>query len=146
MKIERQVRTVNREIVFDQQPHQFITFPGPWMSGAPKKSVMNDEQICFRCDCQFYCGNTRVHCCGNFCDTAGIFHLQAIHRAVIIRNFARAKNFIAVRNNCFQWSFRHGGMKTNFSQTAKRNVSKIFQSRDCISRRIFYFAFAEITK
>jgi len=51
-----------------------------------------------------------------------------------------------MRNDYFQRSFWHGGMKTDFFQTAKRNVSKIFHSRDCISRRIFYVSFAEITK
>ena len=33
MRIQRQVRTVNRQIVFHEQPEQFVFFPRPRLRG-----------------------------------------------------------------------------------------------------------------
>ena len=36
MRVERQVRTVNRQITFCEQPKQFIIFPRPRLARTPK--------------------------------------------------------------------------------------------------------------
>jgi hypothetical protein len=52
---------------------------------------MHDEQIRLRGDGEFHRGEAGVHGGGEARDGAGIFHLQAVDRAVVVADFARAE-------------------------------------------------------
>src|SRR5205807_9461886 len=43
MSIQRQMRTIERQIVFQEQPHHFVIRSGPGASRIPKKSVMDQQ-------------------------------------------------------------------------------------------------------
>ena len=120
MRIQRQVRTVNGQIVFDEQPEQFITLAGPRMRFGPEQAVMNDEQVRPRGNGHGHGGKTGVHGRSEARDGAGIFHLQAIDRAVVIAEGGGAENFIAMTDDGSKLDFRHDAMKANHSQTARR--------------------------
>src|SRR4051794_672895 len=45
MHIERKMRTVDRQVVLDQEAYQLIIRPGPGMTLTPKKPVMSHEQV-----------------------------------------------------------------------------------------------------
>src|SRR5687768_8639861 len=45
MRIQRQMRTVNRDIVFQQQLHELVALLGPGMTGSPEQSVVHDQQV-----------------------------------------------------------------------------------------------------
>ena len=96
MRVERQVRTVNRQIVFDQQPEQFVFFPRPRMRRRPEQSVMDDEQIRLGGDGEFDRGEAGIHGGGDAGDRAAIVHLQSVRRAVVIADSL-------VRRNWSQW-------------------------------------------
>ena len=91
MRIERQVRTVNRQVVFHQQPEQLIFFARPRMRRRPEQSVMDDEQIRFGGDGEFHGGEAGVHRRRDARDSAGVPGLQAIDRAVVIADFFGAE-------------------------------------------------------
>ena len=51
---------------------------------------------------------------------AGIFHLQTIYRAVVVADFTRAQNPVAVFDEGGEGNFQHDAMKANRGQTASR--------------------------
>ena len=83
---------------------------------------MHDEQIRLGRDGEFHRGQAGIYGRGDFCDRARIFHLQPVHRAVVIADLAYAKNSVTVGNDGFERDFRHGAMKANFPLTAKSEV------------------------
>ena len=99
MRVERQVRTVDGQIVFHQQPEQFVSFARPWMRRRPEQSVMHDEQIRFGGDGEFDRGKAGVHGGGDFGDRSPAIHLQSVGRAVVITDGFRAEQLVAMFNN-----------------------------------------------
>ena len=81
---------------------------------------MGDEQIGLRGDGEFYCREAGVHGGGEARDAVGIFHLQAVDRAVVVADLGGAENFVAVRDDGFKLNFRHDAMKANRGETARR--------------------------
>ena len=53
-------------------------------------------------------------------DAAGILHLQAIRRAVVITDFSGVENLVAVCDDGLKRSFWHGAMKAKRGETARR--------------------------
>ena len=108
MRVERQVRTVNRQIVLQQQPQQFVTFPGPRMARTPKQPVMNQQQVGLGRDGEPDRGQARVHRRGQARDRAAVFHLQPVDRPFPITEFIRAQQPIAMAHQRGQRNVRHG--------------------------------------
>jgi len=88
MRIQRQVRTINRQIVFHEQPEQFVFFARPRMRWRPEQSVMHNHQIRPGGDGEFHGGETGIHRRRNARDRAGVPGLQTVHRAVVIPIFS----------------------------------------------------------
>ena len=99
MRVQRQMRTVNRQIVFQQQPQQFVAPAGPWMGRRPEQPVMRDQQVRPGRDGQFHRRQARVHRGGDARDAAAVLRLQPVHRAVIVADGLRAKNPVQVTDD-----------------------------------------------
>jgi hypothetical protein len=105
VRVERQVGTVNRQIVFDKQPEQFASFARPRMRWRPEQAMMHDQQIRPGRDGEFYRGQACVHGGGQAADRAAILHLQTVGRAVIIAKSLCAQDFVAVGDDGGQQGF-----------------------------------------
>ena len=102
MEIERQMRTVERDVVFKgefQLPAQGF---GHGTQARPKHSVMNYEQVsaAFRAFLQSAAGE--IHRRRNFRYLAGILQLQAVERILVILNFANPQIGIAITDDLVQ--------------------------------------------
>jgi hypothetical protein len=84
--------------------------------------MVHDEQIRFRGNGKPDRGQARVHGGGDTAYRPAISHLQSIRRAVVIPDFFCAKKPVAMFDDGGKWNFRHGAIKPNFPQTAKRET------------------------
>ena len=125
MSVERQMRTVNGQIVFEQQRQQLVTSPSPRMTRVPKQSVMHNQQVRLRRDRQLHGRATRVHGGGNAGDRAPVFHLQPVHRAVPIVERRGVQESIAMPHNGGETRCWHGRDQSKLafrSKTKTRGV------------------------
>ena len=60
--------------------------------------MMNDEQVCPVRNGQFDGGQAGIHGGRNARDRTGIFHLEPIHGAGVVADFAGAQNSVAMLN------------------------------------------------
>ena len=125
MRIERQVRTVNRQIIFNQQPEQFVFFARPRMRRRPEQSVMHNHQIRPGGNGELHGGEAGVHRRRDARDSAGVPGLQAVDRAIVISDCVGAEQLVAVLDDGRECNFRHGGMKSEFRRRARREKSEI---------------------
>ena len=72
---------------------------------------MHEEQVGFRRDGEFHCGQTGIHGGGDACDATGVFHLQTIRGAVVVPDFGGAEQGVAVLYEGGEGGFRHREMK-----------------------------------
>src|SRR6266516_2097531 len=84
VSVEREMRTINGQIVFEQQRQQLIARARPGMTRIPEQSMMHDQQVRSGSDSQLHGGEARVHGGGNAADRASVFHLQTVHCAIPI--------------------------------------------------------------
>src|ERR1041385_2009724 len=111
MRVERQMGTVHREIIFNQPPQQLVTLAGPGMRWSPEQSVVHNEQVCVGGDREFDRRAARVHGGGDAANRAAIFPLQSVHRAVVVADFPRLQQLIAMTDNRGERSVLHGCME-----------------------------------
>ena len=99
MNVERQMRAVERDVVFEcefQLPPQCVCH---WAQSRPEQTVMHDQKIDI-----FICGfgqdaRRDIHRRANFRRAAGVFDLQTVQRIVPIADFANAQVVVGVLNN-----------------------------------------------
>ena len=142
MRVERQVRTVNRQIIFQQQPQQFVFFARPRMRRAPEQSVMHDHQVRLRRDGQLHRRQAGIHRRRDARDHAAIFDLQTIRCTVVVFDFIRAQQTVAVLDDGGERDFRHGTMKSKLCPRAKGENCSVahWESTLCLSgvRRVIH--------
>ena len=105
MRVQRQVRTVNREVILDQQPEQFIAFRRPGMAGTPEQPVMHDQQFGPGRSGQLHGRQTGVHRRGDSLHRAAIFHLQPVDRPFPVTELIRAQQPITKAHDGRQRNF-----------------------------------------
>ena len=89
MRVERQVRAVNGEVMIEQRTQQFVLFPRPRMRRRPEQAVMHEQEIRPHLDSKPHRRETRVHRSGDTRDCARVFDLQAVRRAIVVADVAR---------------------------------------------------------
>src|SRR5262245_37797226 len=99
MDIQREVRAVEREVVFKCEPQLPAQGTSYWLQSWPEQTVMDDQKI----DVPF-CGLDQNACRSvdgraDVRDPAGIFNLQTVKRIVPIAHVANAQKAIRVTNN-----------------------------------------------
>ena len=99
MSVERKVRTVDGEVVFEQKTEQFIPFAGPWMRRPPEQTVMDQEEICARSHCEPDGCQACVNGGGDTTDCPAILDLESVHRTIVILNCCSVQNPVAVLND-----------------------------------------------
>ena len=96
VSVEREMRTINGQIVLEQQRQQFIACASPGMTRVPEQSMMRNQQVGLRSDCQLHRRQVRVHGGGNASDGPLVFHLQTVCCAVPIVELAGAQHAVAI--------------------------------------------------
>jgi hypothetical protein len=112
MCVEREMRAVDGEIVFEQRLQKFVAFASPRMGWAPKEAVMDDQKVRVGANGKSDCGERGVDGCRNASDRAAIFDLQAIRSALVIFYVRGTQHAIAMRDNRFQRCFCHKRIET----------------------------------
>jgi len=107
MGIQREMRTVNRQIIFQQQPQELVTLSRPWVGRPPKKPMMDQQKISAGADRQTHSGKRGVHGGGNSSDRAVVFGLQSVDRPVVIFNLGSAQKLVAMADDGGKRNFRH---------------------------------------
>ena len=97
MRVERQVRAVNSDVVIEQQPQQLVAIAGPRMRRPPEKPVMYDQQIRPGGDRFFDRGRRGIDCGSDVRHAAAILRLQAVHRAGPVLERLGLEGAVAVR-------------------------------------------------
>ena len=110
MRVQRQMRTVNSQVVFDEQFEQRVARAGPGNRRPPKQSVMHDQQPGLGGRGQLHGGQGGVHRGGDFGHRAGIFHLQPVGRALIIVERVGAQPLLAMGDEGAKRWRAHGRM------------------------------------
>jgi len=84
VRIQRQVRAVNRKVVLDQAADQLVTLSRPGVGGSPKKSVMHQQKVGFSNYRQPDGCEGRVHgrCDPGHCTI--ILHLEPVGSPLVI--------------------------------------------------------------
>jgi len=118
MRVERQVRTVNGEVVLDQRTEQFVGLARPRMRWRPEQAVMDDQQgppsPRWRVSTV---ARLAFHARGDARDRAGVLDLQAIDGAVVVANRSGAQELVGVFDKGGQRGAWHVRMK---AEPAKR--------------------------
>src|SRR6266571_3585671 len=99
MRIEREVRTIDREVVVQQTAEQLVVRPRPGMRPAPEQAVMDDQEVGARVDGEADRRQTRVHRGGDPRDRAPVLDLQSVDGALVIVELARAQEAVAVADD-----------------------------------------------
>ena len=120
MRVQRQMRAVDGEVVLEQQSQQFVSLACPRMRRSPKKSVMDNQEISVGANSQFDCGQRGIYGGGDAGDGAAIFDLQAVGGSIVIFYVGGTQHAIAMRDNRFQRRFCHWLMETECGGSAKR--------------------------
>jgi len=107
VQIQRHMRAVNGEVVFDEFADELSFFSNPRLLRAPKQAMVDEQQIGLRRGGEAYGGEGGVDGGGDACDGAVVFHLQAVHRAVVIFDGADAQSAVAVFYDFFQQRLGH---------------------------------------
>ena len=96
MGIEREMGTVNSEVVIEKPFQKLITFTRPRMRRSPEKAVMNDQKVgtCFDCFGDGCCA--RIYGGRYPADGAVVLHLQAICRTRPVGELLGFERSIAV--------------------------------------------------
>ena len=104
MQIEREMGAVNREIIFERELQLPAQCSSHGTQARPKHPVMDNEQVGAAL-CAFLEGAAGdIHCRCNFLYLAGILHLQAVERVLVILNFAKPQIGIAVTDDLVESS------------------------------------------
>ncbi len=96
MGIERQVGTVDGEVVGDQEVQQFVILAGPGLAGIPEEAVVHKEQIGADIDGHLRGGEAGVHGGGDFGDGAGVLDLQTVGGPTVITDLGGAQEGVAL--------------------------------------------------
>src|SRR2546427_8095466 len=107
VSVQREMRTVNGQIVFEQQCQQLVTRARPRMTRVPEQSVVHNQQVRPRRGSQLHGGAARVHGGGNAADRATVFHLQTVCRAIPIVELGGAQQTIAMSHDVSEASRWH---------------------------------------
>ncbi len=150
MRIEREVRTVNREVVVQQLAEQLVVRARPGMRPAPEQTVMDDQEVGARVDGEADRRQTRVHRGGDARDGASVLDLQSVDGAFVIVELARAQEAVAITDdfkqgercharNCRSWrrAFRvqnlgggHAGGASCLNFDFQNFASRLLHSRN----------------
>jgi hypothetical protein len=101
MHVQRQVRTVNGEIVLEKQLEQFVFLYRPRMALPPEQTVMNDQQIGSDFDGHFDCRQTRIDGGGNARHLAVVLHLKSVGRTGVVRDVLRLEQPVTILHKHF---------------------------------------------
>jgi hypothetical protein len=99
MEIERQMRTVKRDVVFKgefQLPAQHPSHP---LQTWPKQTVVHDHKIDILFHCGFQDSCRGVNARSDFTNASGVFDLQTIKRVVPVVYFTNAQKIVCIVNN-----------------------------------------------
>ena len=96
VRIQRQVRAVNREIVVQQSPQQFTVSTRPRMPRGPEQAVVNEQKVRPGCHREPHRGQARVHRRSEARNRAVVLDLQAVVRPVVIREPRCAEQVVAM--------------------------------------------------
>ena len=124
MRVQREVRTVNGQIVANQKIEHLPAPARPRYGRIPKQPVMHDHKARAGGDGQFDRGQRSINAGGDFRHGAGILDLQAVDRAVPIGVSFRAESFLAVADDSGQGRCRHGAIRAKTA--GEFNAGKIF--------------------
>ena len=108
MGIQWQVRAVNRQVVLHQETDQFKARPCPGLCLPPEKAVVHNEQISPCLDREPNRGEGCIHCSGDPRHGSVVGGLEAVRSLVVIRNFPRAQQPVAVGDEVLQECLCHG--------------------------------------
>ena len=114
--VQRQMRTVNGQIAFDEQCQQLAAPARPRHGRRPEQAVMDDEQIGPGGRRQLEGGEGAVHRGGDLGDRAGVFHLQAVDRAVPVVKRCGTQASLAMRTMAAKLAL---GMKGSKQRTGE---------------------------
>ena len=115
MRVQRQVRAVNGDVVVKQQPQQSVAVAGPRMRRSPKQPVVDDQQIRPGVDRLLDRGRRGVHRSGEARHAAAILHLQPVHRTGPVLKRLRFEGAVAVRDDVGELDLGHAGEGTNLA-------------------------------
>jgi hypothetical protein len=107
--VEGEVETVDGEVVFEEQTHLAVACSGPGRRGAPKESVVNDEEVGPGLDAALDGGGAGIDGGGDFLDGAGVLDLEAVERAVPVGSGIGLEEFIAVADDGGEGGLSRGG-------------------------------------
>ena len=99
MRVQRQMGTVNRQVMLQQAAQQLVAGAGPGMRRRPKKPVMHQQQVRPGGDRQPGRGQARVHRRGDPSDGAAVLDLEAVGGAFVILHPGRLQHPVAVADN-----------------------------------------------
>ena len=111
VRVEGKMRTIDGEVVPQQQLQQFVTLARPGMGCAPEESVMDNEEIGFGGDGELDRCERGIDRSGDVCDGTVVLNLEAVEGPVVVFYFGRVEEAIAVVHERLE-SFRHRRMKT----------------------------------
>ena len=106
-ELARRMRAVHGEVVFDEFADELSLLAGPRLLRAPKQTVVDDEQIRLRRGSHSHGGEGGVDGGGDARNGAVVFHLQPVHRAVVILDGIDAQSAVAVFYDFFQQRLWH---------------------------------------
>jgi hypothetical protein len=99
MRIQRQVGAVDRKIVFEEQPEEFVPFARPRVRRAPKKPVMNNQKISTSAHSHSDGSERGIHRCGEPGYLSPIFGLESVDGPVVVFDFRGSEQLVAVSDD-----------------------------------------------
>ena len=101
------MRTVDRQVMIEQEAQQFITPARPRVCWSPEKAMMNEQEVGAGFRGLAHSGETGIHSRRDFGDGAAILHLQAVDRPGPIRKLSRAQDLVAISDKRREGSVFH---------------------------------------
>ncbi len=122
MGIEREVRTVNGQIMVDEQPQHRISLADPGLSWGPEKAMVHDHQIGLGRNGELDRCQACIHSRSNSGHRSRVLNLQAVDRSIPIVDRFWLQELIAVADEKSQGSLCHAFIEAKQLEDAKGEV------------------------
>ena len=102
------MRRVHRDVVSDQSTNTLIDVTANGLSASPEKAMVDNQQIGSLLDGALDGTRRGIDRHGAASDRSNVLDLNSVHRAAVVRHFARAQHPVEVRRNLAERGVRGG--------------------------------------
>ena len=108
MRIQREMRGVDGEIVVEEQPQEVVAGAGPGMLRSPEQSVVHDQQVRTGGHREFHRGQAGIDGGGEAGDAPGVLHLETVDGTVPVAKPGGTQPAVAMADEINEGRGGHG--------------------------------------